>query len=209
VGAESWWHAATVVALALALVEGVLLLGLARAVAPLLAARGGDRSAEWGLPVGTTAPALRLAGRGSDVPEPVVLAGRDHIVLFLTPSCSGCVAVAPVIQPVIEEGGRSWEVLALLCGNRERAEAFAAQRIDPGVRVLFDPDGAAEAAFQTKRAYPLGFAVASDGVVRARGPAGRWEAVRQLAADAPPIEQRVPVSVASESAAAGLSVAEG
>jgi len=107
----------------------------------------------------------------------------DHVVLFVSPDCSACKALIPTVQPTVEQGDRRWEVVVVVGGSRERTEDYAKPFIDRGVRAMLDIHGTAEDAFATHHTYPLGFAVRVDGIVSARGIAGSWERVQELAAE--------------------------
>lgn len=179
---DGWWHVATAVALCLALVELVLVLGVARLVAHLPGV--GRRPPSPGVPVGTRIPPLMLPRLNTGVLEPLPHGDAAHLVLFVSPSCSGCKELVPGLQPVLEQGSRRWEVTVVVCGARGRAEAFANTLVDQRVRTLLDPDGAAELAFGTQHFFPFGFEISGDGVVRARGSVNTWGQVHKLAADA-------------------------
>jgi|GEM_PF-3571893 hypothetical protein len=181
-GAEMWWHVATIIALVLAAAEAILLLGLTRVVAPLVTGSGPRQSAERGVAVGTIMPAMRLPAADDGCLQPVIGDGIDRVVLFISPSCHVCTTVLPTLQPAITQSGRRWEVVAVVCGPRAAAEEYA-RAIDPRIRTLLDPDSAVESAFATGRAYPFAFAVSSEGIVRARGVGGSWERLNHLVAE--------------------------
>lgn len=202
-GAETGWHVATVVALCLAVAEGILVLGLARVVAPMM----GRRPAPPGVPAGTVLAPITLPRVGVRGREPVMASGADRVVLFVSPNCSACKALLPAIQPEIDQDGRRWEIVAVIGGPRDGAEAYASPLCDRGVRTFLDPDGTAEATFATRRTYPLGFAVRADGVVGAAGVAGNWGQVHMLAANAATyVPSEAPVAVGHE-VATGMPVA--
>lgn len=145
-GVGNWWHIATVVALCLALIEGVLILGLARAVAPRMGPPPRD---VVGVDVGTAVPSIMLSRVGTGAPEPISGHGVDRVVIFVRPSCSGCTELVPVLEPAVELQNGRWEVVVVVCGERERAESYAAALIKRQVRTLLDPDSIGEAAFAT------------------------------------------------------------
>jgi len=202
-GTEVWWHTATIVALVLTAAEAILLLGLARAVAPLVVSRPGP-PAERGVAVGTKMPFMLLPTAAHGHLQPVIGDGTDRVVLFITPSCSACTAVLPTLQPVIEWGSRPWEVVAVVCGPQLNVEDYV-RALDPRICALLDPDSAVESAFATGRAYPFAFAVSGDGVVRARGVGGSWERLNQLVAEGMRAETPTPETVVTSIVAAGPS----
>ena len=179
-GEETWWHLATAVALFLALVEGALVLGLARVVA----SRVTPRQAPPGIDVGTMIPPVVLQRADTTERESVSHPAVDRVVLFVSPHCSACKPLLPTIQPVIEQDGQRWELVVVVGSPGSRGEAYVAPLVERGVRTLLDPDGEAEAAFATRRTYPLGFAVRAGGTVGSRGIANNWGQVHMLAANA-------------------------
>lgn len=199
-GAETGWHVATVVALCLAVAEGILVLGLARVVAPVM----GRRPAPPGVPAGTVVVPMTLSRAGVRGQEPVLASGVDHVVLFVSPNCSGCKALLPAIQPEIEQDGRRWEVVVVIGGLRDSAGVYAGPLCDRGVRTFLDPEGVAEAVFATRRTYPLGFAVRAGGMVGAAGVAGNWGQVHMLAANAAAYVPSAPSPIVGNGSVTGV-----
>lgn len=202
--AETWWHLVTVTALVFAVAAALLAIGLARAVAVLTQSAHRMTPADRGLVVDASVPAVLLPARFGAGPEPLLRPGIDQLVLFLSPTCSGCTALASTVQPALIQGNRRWDVVLIVCGAREQAEGYTLQHIDNHVRVLFDYTGEAELAFATGHAYPFGFAVSGDGIVRARGLAARWELARQIVAEAT-LKPHSATIVPIETAVAGSS----
>lgn len=97
---EIWWHVATVVAICLALSALLLVLGIARLVAHLPGV--GRRPPAPGVPVGTKIAPLVLPRLDTGALESLWCVDADRLVLFVSPSCSGCKELAPGLQPVLE-----------------------------------------------------------------------------------------------------------
>ncbi len=203
--AEGWWHVATLIGLCLLVVEGVLILGMARVLARI----AGRRPPTPGVPIGASVPAILLPSLGDEIPQLIVGDGVARVVLFVSTACPGCAELVPSVQPTVDHGSSRWAVTVVVAGPAQRARTYAETMINRRVRIVLDPDGIADTAFALRRSYPFGFAVGGDGIVRARGFVGSWGFVHKMAAEAALADTLAVQATSGDGVAADRSVATG
>jgi hypothetical protein len=158
------------------LVLTALMIGLALVVSGLVQAMNELRSVDAaiasirpkGLPPGSIAPPVTGAVVGGGRFDPMSMAGRAHVVAFVSPECEPC-------RPLIEDLADAGAVRDLPPAVMVTRGGFA----DDAVFAVLDHDEVAD-RYQT-HATPHVFIVDEAGIVVAQGIANDARAVRALA----------------------------
>lgn len=150
---------------AIVLFEGLVILGLLRAVRDLQVAVESGRLPQR-LPVGARSP--RFTGTdlrtGAEI-DSSQLAGRELVVLFLSEACTFCRRLADGTRQVPFERGQAR--IAICQGGANEAATFI-DLLASDVAVLADPDGAVFATFGIS-STPSAIVVGETGAVLASG----------------------------------------
>jgi methylamine dehydrogenase accessory protein MauD len=168
------WFYAYVGLWGLVLLDAALLFGLIRQVVRLHE-HWVLNDPDWGLPVGSPAPALPAQDLFG---HPVSLAGqrgKKTALLFLSRGCKACRDTMPLVPSMAKREGT--ELVLVVADGPARAAAFVAEfdrdEAFPGVPVLPDADG------QIREQYKVGgvpylVVVGSDGRIASKGSASTY-----------------------------------
>ncbi len=116
-------------------------------------------------------PAPPIAGRAStgQLLDPTDLAGRPHLVAFLSSSCSGCRAELPSLAGYVGLWPGSLQLIVVIVGDPRRG-ADLEQALAPIASVVFEPDGGPIAAAYRVTGFPCCVLVSATSTVVASSP---------------------------------------
>lgn len=131
-----------------------------------------------GLPAGARAPSISGTLPDGTAFDPSLLAGRTHLVAFVSPDCAPC---EPLLRDLSEPSRTDGLPLSVVVSRSGSADGTAmAGLLDrTGLLVLADPEDATADRFQT-HTTPHVFLVDASGTIRAQGVANDLRAVREL-----------------------------
>jgi redoxin len=172
------WIAVLVLA-SLTILLALVVSGLVQAMNELRMVDAALRSlGPKGLPAGAMAPSISGTLPDGKAFDPSLLAGRTHLVAFVSPDCAPC---EPLLRDLADPSQMDGLPLAVVVSRSGSADGTAmAGLLDrTGLVVLADPEDAMADRFQT-HTTPHVFVVDAAGTIRAQGVANDLRAVREL-----------------------------
>lgn len=178
------WVASLIALWVLVLLLGFLLMGALRQIGLMQLRLGPELGAlvtDDGLDRGAQAPDFT----GIDVDTNAVrslseLPARQRLLVFLSPSCVACSALAPHLNEVSQTWQDEFDFLVVCRGNVEGCRVFR-QRHRLRAPMLVDVSGQIEHAYQVTRS-PFAYVLDREGRVLIRGLANDWSQLEALLA---------------------------
>jgi methylamine dehydrogenase accessory protein MauD len=176
------WTASLVVLWVFFVLLAFLVVGALRQLGLIALRLGDDPGAlitDEGLDRGTAAPEFQaIDSETGDRVHSASLAARPRLLVFLSPGCLSCRELAPGLNEVADTRSGEFDFLALCRGDLESCRAFARMN-RLRTRMLVDPTGAVEAAFEIS-VTPFAYLLDHEGRVVIRGVANDWRHLESL-----------------------------